>query len=795
MKKINILIILSLIITAGIFSCKDNEDFSGLHDLTDDEIAEIARQDSIAQAQKERINADLVLEYSMDITISGSLYEGGNLEIELDKIAEKFGITEAELLAGIAGESGAPEVKGFAIAGTTHADIAGASNTNAPWGHWWDRRGDLTAWGDSAMVFAEFYPENGYFSVGQYPGHLTAGQKVTFIEALKYNEIRIAVKITVNAVAPGQITADVVSTQDLTIEVTAKSVYDPDPLTFDLAAVLNDLGIDSLTEATFIGVNEDGSYATEAVTGYGFWYDFNGYVGAWGDNASVYTNYGEFEDNQISIGQYPDHLAADETYTIKYGFMANNKIVMLNITIKVLGYVDPETAPEGNPEAMTIDIELSKPYSNDYASVTADIKETFRQAFKMTTYQIHKAIGDGTFKLYQGAVTEEDPSYTADVPGYWLKEDGTAGGWGESVVWTSVGHSETDLYLYGGNHPDNATAGMTVTTTYIATCNGGSVTINLTFIVEGDNYIDPETAPEGDPENLTIDVTLSKPYSDDYASVTADVKETLRQAFKMTTYQIHKAIQDGTLKLYQGSASEVDPSYTADVPGYWLNADGTAVGWAEGVVWTSLGHSESELYLYGGNHPENATAGTTVTTTYVAVCNGGSATINLTFVIEGETTPEPKDLTLTYNVSFAADSVNYSGTTVSLSANGDIDKVAEALLMESSAIEAALLAAKETPQEGKIAFAAVEPGGSLNYNTTANGLGFWFDSTGAVIGWGSDNDSKLFSEFTSADFTFSIGQFPGKSSAGDTYTVKEAFVYTKDGVEYQVTFVFNVTIN
>ena len=634
MKKINILLILSLIITAGLFSCGDNEDFSNPHELTDDEIAEIARQDSIEQAQKESINADLILEYSLDITISGSLYDGGNLEIGLDTIAEIFGITEEELLAGIGGESGAPEVKGFGIAGTTHADIAGASNTNAPWGHWWDRRGDLTSWGDSAMVFAEFYPENGYFTIGQYPGHLTAGQQVTFIEALKYNEIRVAVKITVNALAPGQINATVVSTQELTINVTAKSVYDPDPLTFNLDAVLNDLGIASMDEVTFLGVNEDGSYATEAVTGNGFWYDFNGFVGSWGDDASVYTNYGDFEANQISIGQYPDHLAEGDTYNIKYGFMAGNKIVMLNITINVLGYVDPETAPEGDPQDVTIDIQLSKPYSNDYASVTADIQETFRQAFKMTTFQIHKAINEGTFKLYNGAVTTEDPTYTADAPGFWLKEDGTVGEWAESVVWTSVGHSETELYLFGGNHPDNATAGMTVTTTYIAVCNGGSVTINLTFIVEGDNYEDPETAPEGEPENLTTDVTLTKAYSDNYASVTADVKETLRQAFKMTTYQIHKAAQDGTLKLYQGAVSDEDPAYTADVPGYWLNADGTAVGWADGFVWCSLGHSETELYFYGGNHPDNATSGTTVTTTYIATCNGGSATFNITFTVE-----------------------------------------------------------------------------------------------------------------------------------------------------------------
>jgi len=633
MKKIHIYIILTMLI-AGFLSCKDNEDFSNPHNLTAEEIAEIARQDSIEKAQKESINANLILEYTVEITTSKSLYDGPTLPIEIDKIATLFGISEAQVLAGIAGESGAPEVKGFAIEGSTHADNGTASTTNAPWGHWWDAKGDVTSWGETAMTFCEFDTETGQFIVGQYPGNLVDGDTIKVIECLKYNELRVAVVITVLAVPPGQLTATVVRTQDLTIAVTPRSSYDPDPLQFNLDQALSDLGVGSMDEVSFVGVNEDGSYNQETVTGNGFWYDFNGFVGVWGDNASIYTNYGDFEANQISIGQYPDHLAPDQTINIKYGLLANKKIVMLNIAVNVVGYQDPETPPAGDPEALAIDIVLSKPYTNDYASVTEDVKEIMRNAFKMTTYQIHQAIGTGALKLYQGAVSETDPAYTADVPGYWLKADGTAGGWAESLVWTSIGHSETELYLYGGNHPDNAVAGNSVVTKLIATCNGGSVTFNITFNIVEDSYVDPETPPAGDPEAISVDIALSKKYSDDYASVTADIKETMRNAFKMTTYQIHKAIATGALKLYQGEVSETAPVYTADVPGYWLKADGTAGGWAESLVWTSIGHSETELYLYGGNHPENAVAGNTVSTKLIATCNGGSVTFNITFKVE-----------------------------------------------------------------------------------------------------------------------------------------------------------------
>lgn len=163
-----------------------------------------------------------------------------------------------------------------------------------------------------------------------------------------------------------------------------------------------------------------------------------------------------------------------------------------------------------------------------------------------------------------------------------------------------------------------------------------------------------------------------------------------------------------------------------------------------------------------------------------------------TITIDPNGTPE--NLTLTYDLSFTADASAYSGTTVNLNDNGDIRKVARALVMQPSAITSAMLGAKETPQEGKIAFAAGEPDGSLNYNTTANGLGFWYNSQGVVISWGIDNDSKIFSEFSPGSFEFTIGQYPGKSKAEDKFTVKEALVYTKNGQQYRVTFVFNITI-
>jgi hypothetical protein len=467
-------------------SCGDNTDFSVLHRLTAEEEAEIKRQDSIKNAQLNRINADLLLEYAVEITISQTSYDGATLPVEINKIAELFGISETEILTQIAnGMTG--DISGFAIAGTTHEDVSGASNTNAPWGHWWDANGDITTWGESAMVFAEFDAEAGAFAIGQYPTHLTDGQLVTFVECLKYNEKRVAVIITITAKAPGQITATVVNTQQLNIQIFPKSSYDTEPFEFDLAKTLSDLNVASMDEVAFIGVNADGSYAQEVTMPNGYWYDVDGFVGSWGDNARVYTSYGEeLADNQIGIGQMPGMLTEGDQLTIKYGFLANNKIEMLQITITVVSYEDPETPPEGEPESVNVNITLTKPATTDYGAVYEDVKNLLRNAFKKTTYQLHQAIASGELKMYLGTVGEEAPVYTATAPGYWIMADGTAGEWATSAIYLELGHSETELLLQMGNHPENLTEPATIPLTLIIVHDGTpgiQATLNITVII------------------------------------------------------------------------------------------------------------------------------------------------------------------------------------------------------------------------------------------------------------------------------------------------------------------------
>ena len=154
---------------------------------------------------------------------------------------------------------------------------------------------------------------------------------------------------------------------------------------------------------------------------------------------------------------------------------------------------------------------------------------------------------------------------------------------------------------------------------------------------------------------------------------------------------------------------------------------------------------------------------------------------------------QPTDVTFTYDLSFpATTNGDYTGTTVSVINEGDMEELAQAFVMQPSLIASKIMEANATPAEGQIAFAAVQADGELEYNCTANGLGFWFDKAGNAIGWG--DDSYVFAEFNKDTFTFTIGQFPDHCTTGDTYTIREALVYTQNGTQYTATFVFNIRI-
>ncbi|MDR3188445.1 MAG: DUF4859 domain-containing protein [Prevotellaceae bacterium] len=157
-------------------------------------------------------------------------------------------------------------------------------------------------------------------------------------------------------------------------------------------------------------------------------------------------------------------------------------------------------------------------------------------------------------------------------------------------------------------------------------------------------------------------------------------------------------------------------------------------------------------------------------------------------------TETPMDTTLVYNVAFPADQTAYTGATVKL------DQVALAKLSRAFVLQPDEIIG-QIAQSGKpIKLYALENNGNLNGSYTAssdsykNIYGHYFTSDGAVCGW-SDATSRIFSEFTPAQLSFFIGQYPGRCAAGDKFTFRQALVYEYEtGKTVKATFVFNIII-
>lgn len=483
MKKIFLTIATALTLSAGLTSCGDNTDFWGLHNLTDEELAEMARQDSIAEANRQRINADLVLTYDVEFYISANSYDGGAVQVDMDQIATLFGVDKATLCENL--DNGTGDVTPFAIEGTTHADNMGAGTSGTYWGHWWNAEGNVCNWGDEAMVFTEFNGESETMNIGQYPGHLADGQTVKVIEALKYKDKRVAVVFNIKAVARGEVTATVVGTTNVEITMTPQTDYQGNPIAIPAADICKNLGISSMAEAQLLCLNADGSYCQETDDGWGYWIGKDGFKGSWGvETAAVMVGW-ENGDDFIEVLQMPDAMVGGESCVAHCAFMANNKVQLLDVTVNIKAYEDPETAPEGAPYTVEKTMTLESTYNTDYAGPEVDVKEILRDAFKMTTYQIFSAMKNGDLKGYIDEVTDEDPEYTAGAPGYWLDGDGKAAGYADGMAYLELHGSETELILAMGNHPDNCPpTGKTFSTKYILTCNGGKVILNLTIDIK-----------------------------------------------------------------------------------------------------------------------------------------------------------------------------------------------------------------------------------------------------------------------------------------------------------------------
>ena len=158
---------------------------------------------------------------------------------------------------------------------------------------------------------------------------------------------------------------------------------------------------------------------------------------------------------------------------------------------------------------------------------------------------------------------------------------------------------------------------------------------------------------------------------------------------------------------------------------------------------------------------------------------------NLNF--DGSETPH--SITIEHDITTSA-AAGYGGTSFTL--DDDVIEIAKAFVMQPSDIVAAIPADRANVQSGQVKIAAVLPDGSLSYNYTANGYGFWYGADGSVQSWGV---AYTYMEYDKNAWTCQFGVHPDRVASGDIapgnrYTIRFAFV--KGSVTATITF--NITI-
>ena len=154
---------------------------------------------------------------------------------------------------------------------------------------------------------------------------------------------------------------------------------------------------------------------------------------------------------------------------------------------------------------------------------------------------------------------------------------------------------------------------------------------------------------------------------------------------------------------------------------------------------------------------------------------------------------DPENTDFTYDLKdLDAAYEGYEVTAIDLLGEGFMEKMAKAFKMQPAEILASLSPRVENeviPEEGKIAIGLTQPDGTISFACSTNAIGPWINAEGFAATWG---EGQLYYEYDGSSYNFPVGFKPGTVEAGNTYTMKPTWVYTKDGKQYKATITLNM---
>lgn len=375
------------------------------------------------------------------------------------------------------------------------------------------------------------------------------------------------------------------------------------------------------------------------------------------------------------------------------------------------------------------------------------------ETFGISASDVITKINNGDITCYAiNKTTNSDVMKATNTNGvwghWWSKVGDICDTYNQETPSPSAFFAEWDGHKFSvGQFPGHCAVGDTIIGTECLKYQSKRVAVVIKYIVSA--YNDPETAPSGTPENTTQDLTITKAYSTDYATESYDVKDILRNTFKMTTYQIKQAAANGNIKVYLGEVTETDPVYTTDGLGYWIDESGASSSYATTLpCFATLSCSNTELTLMVGNGPAFEYSSSDYSQTFKLIVSDGtvSATLNVTFAITS--VPVKVDinpvLKNTYKISLNLPAnEDYSLNTVAIN-------IAD-ILSDINLTDASKIIALTKQSDG-------------TYVKTYNAdNGFWYGADGNIGSYGTGTRS-VFSDFSDiSNGNFKFGYMPGST--------------------------------
>ena len=215
--------------------------------------------------------------------------------------------------------------------------------------------------------------------------------------------------------------------------------------------------------------------------------------------------------------------------------------------------------------------------------------------------------------------------------------------------------------------------------------------------------------------------------------------------------------------------------------GFTVSAELTSIGSNQYETTKTITSSNASNYVFP-----------TAVEGYKAVISVSGTTITISYEELGPS------ITITRGISLPIDDENYSYVTFTMSSS-ELSSIASFLGISSTNFKTSSYWETwdaDGPSSGKLMLYAVDPTDGVTLEergTTAEEPGHWFNTSGKVIAYG-DGDECLYSNYQIASASSLVGQFPSVLSAGDTYTIRQAIVYNKNGTNYTIYLVFNVTM-